>query len=460
MAKTRAEIFAEAQASREAQKADEANRGSSGGSFPSVAFTPITVDPQKTNAIAIRLLGAPYTHREVGTDHKVIYHNWIIGAGGKRYPFIFPTVTDVNKAVVLDPDYILTKFIRAVMSGKWDPDKMGSNGKPGAMVYDHVNTDIFKTVFFNSDPGARYPSGWRPSATILMNCINRAKMDWHRSEKKTLVLSKHYAPNKKDPSKGGFFEQGVSVMAYNAVYDDVVRYDGDYEEYDVIVERMPDVPYYKAYPGIKEGYKFADRGLDKLIVEGSLTEEERSWTMWDFDEFYPTTSYKALYGHLGHFFKQGDALLGTTFFEELQALVADEQANAPAKAPAQKPAPQVPQPSVQTHTSRPAPTPSPAPQAQTPAPVRRPAPVAPAPIDWAGLYDGTFNGTMYLGVVHMTDDDKACVEAVNPDGSFKYVASHNGVVLDPNVNLYVGGSKDFVAPEWFIYDPLTGEKLQ
>ncbi len=456
---TRAEMFAKAQADREAQKADDAARGSGGGTFPSVAFTPITIEPQKRGAIVVRLLGNPYNYRTpgVGTDHKVVFHNWITGSGGKKYPFVFPTVLDANKAAVADPDFILTKFIKAVTAGKWNPELPSKEpGKKGAMEYFHANEAIFKQVYYDGRPEAKYASGWRPSGMVLMNCINRAKMDWHRSEKKTLVVSKHYAPAKEN-GKSGFFETGVSVMLYNAVVDDVTKFHGDYEEFDVILERMPDAPFYKAHHGLKDGYKFADQGLDKLVVEGELIEVERSWTMWDFDAFYPVSTYKAIYSHLGNFFKQGDALLGTTFFEELQGLVATEQTasgEAPSRS-APQPQSQAPQASTQTVTSRPAPQAAPPPP-QAPAPVRRAAPVA---IDWDALYSGTFNGTPYLGVPNMTGEMRSMVDSVNPDGSFKYVSVWNGVKLDPNTNLYQGGTQNFVAPGNFTHDPLTGEEL-
>jgi hypothetical protein len=41
------------------------------------------------------------------------------------------------------------------------------------------------------------------------------------------------------------------------------------------------------------------------VVEGVLTEEERSWERYDFDKLFPVTSYSKIKNRLALFVKQG-----------------------------------------------------------------------------------------------------------------------------------------------------------
>lgn len=452
---SREELTRRAVEDREKQLSDRANRGSN--TFATVSFTPITVGKgQSEGAIVGRLLGNPYAYREDGTDHRVIFQSWIKTSAGKSYPFIFPMLLNASNEPILDQNWIVMKVIKAVMRGTWNPHK----GDKGAMDYDYEGTEIFDIVAKNSTPNARFISGWRPSPNILMNFIRRDKIDWHRENKKTLVVSKHYQPAA-DGKGQGFWEQGVSLDLYNTVASEIMEHSGFYEEYDVILTRSSRPPYYMAYHGVRDGYKFAKQGLDKLVVEGPLSEEESSWERWDFDKFYPISTYRAVYNNLGDYFKKVDVFLGAHFFEELQDLVAEEGKTLGTdgrKVTEQTSKPEPAKP-VQSYSSQPESaskaTSRPAAAVSTPAPGR---PAARVSVDWVGLADGSYNGQVYKGIEFMTEEMKACVVAVNEDGSFQYVSVVQGQKLELGVNLFAGGSENFITPWIFTHCPLTGEE--
>ena len=449
-AEERKAMFRQSAEARARERVDEAE-GKKNRNFDryEVEWTAFTVSPTKLGGRVVRLLGTPLKFRSAPTDPKVVATSWVVGSNGKKWPFVWPIEGPEGK---VPKDFIMKKFIDKVLEGKWIA---GSDQKE----YYHVGTPIFTAVHKNNNPENQYEGGWYPGKSFLINCIDRARMDWHREKKQTLVLSKNYKPSS-DPAKPGFFDVGVSQVLYKRLLDDVIEYaaDGDWEEFDVVLRRSAVEPYYWAFHGIDDSKKLSD-AEKSLVHVGPLTAEELSWDRWDFDKAYEVTPLKRWYDHVGNFVKMGDAQFGTTFFEELQHLV-NVEAEQKAKDDAEKAKIQITVPADTPKASL-------SPQASAnpdPAPAQEPAPT-PAPtatvrtravaINWQGLADGTFNGKKYEGVEKMSEEEKSMVTGVNADGSFSYLPSWKGAP----VVLWGYGPLLFQSPEQFRFDPLTGDAL-
>jgi hypothetical protein len=466
---------------REEEAAREANGGKSGFVSYKPAYAAFSIKPIKTGIATLRLLGHKQSFKGRGpTDCKLSKIARIVGKDNKMIPITYPTLDNMG---TLDDTFILRRIAKAARDGTW-------NETTNEKDYKYADTEAFKLITKNNKaPTDKYyamEKGWSPDGYFNINTINRSQMQWHRDNKKTIAISDKYSPPS-DPTKKGYFDDGVGIEFYRRVADDVIEFAQDsWEEYDVIVEHLDDKPWYKAFHGITDAAKISSVDRYKpyvdLVVQGPLTDEELSWERWDFDKAFQVTSYKRIYEHLGSIIKLADGTFGTNFFEELQELVDKEakekaalkaaqgEATGAVAVPAQvgspTPAPTVTTPSLGSGTA-PAPVQAaPAPVQAAPAPVQAAAP-EPIPqaavaqpetvvtrtrgvsIPWDKLEDGSYNGIKYLGVSKLTAEEKATVTGINSDGSWQYNTT----------DLYNWGDAKFASPSFFKTDPLTGEYM-
>ena len=480
--------FAKAMAARNAEKAEEAARKANGGSYGNYVDIPWSALAPNVEKV-VRLIGGPCVEGREPTDCKKIFTSMILGDDDKKFRVFAPDPKERK-------DWILHKIIKEVLSYDWDPDGIAPDGRKGVRIYHHAKShpDIFNRVMKNNKVDNPYEDGWKFSASMIFNVIDRGAMDWHRDQKQLRLLSKKAgAPDEKGKV---WFDYGVPTTVYNLIVDDILSMDGntDWNDYDIVIKKLSDDPWYKVYHGIDDAKRISDE-TKKLVHAGPLTDEERSWKPWDLDKLFPITEYKRIKDHLGIFIQQVGKVFGKPWYEELCELTEKEEAEkakqkaeqAPATAvpdhptlseapvntaPAEAPEVEVENPALDPY-SQPAAKPAAAPAAQpaapaqaapaqtrpsfAPAPKEEPKPVA-NPLSkmteekWKGLMDGSLTGRVYQGVAKMTPEEKALVLDVNMEtGTF---------VWDERAgDLYEGASSGFPSPACVHVDPFDGTEF-
>ena len=467
--------FAKAMAARNAEKAEEAARKANGGSwgnFPEIPWSALAPNVEKV----VRLIGGPCVEDREPTDCKKIFTAQILGDDDKKFRVIGPDPKERK-------DWILHKIMKEVLSYDWDPDGIGPDGRKGVRIYHHAKShpDIFNRVMKNNKIDNPYEDGWKFSASIIWNIIDRGAMDWHRDQKQLRLLSKKASAP--DQNNKVWFDTGVPTTVYNLVVDDILSMDAntDWNDYDIVIKKLTDDPWYKVYHGIDDAKRISDEAK-KLVHPGALTDEERSWKAWNLDELFPITGYKRIKDHLGIFIQQCGKVFGKPWYEELCELVEVEEAekakkkaeqaptmavpSAPtlADAPVEAPVLEVENPALDPYSQPAVPKTEPAPVAE-PQPMQTRPSFAPAPKEepktvtnplskmteekWKGLMDGSLTGRVYEGVKEMTPEEKALVLDVNMEtGTF---------VWDERAGeLYQGASSGFPAPACVHVDPFDG----
>lgn len=457
--------FEAAMAARKQQKAEEASRQSGGGfgSYPDIPWAALYPDKQQV----FRFAGLPYLVREKGTDSKRIFIAMILGDDDKRFRCIGPNPDDRK-------DWILYRVMNKVLDRKWNKDKPSARGK-GDWDYTNALThpELYNRCAKNNNLDNAFEKGWRFSAVVLVNVIDRANYDWHLENKKYRLLSKKVGSYQDKM----FFDVGVPDMLYKLIEDDIVACDGNvcWEDYDIVIKKLPETPWYKVYHGVDDAKKL-DADVKALVQDRGLTPEESAWEMNDIDKLFTVTSYKRIKDKLGLFFQRVDKAFNTHYYDELCGYVEKEEAERAEKATEPPPKDDDDVPPEETQDSGSAsklaeaaaasspPAASPAPASH---PVRKTAdnssgpkshPMTPE--EWDALANGTSphcrkdvagKPMKYLGIPIMTEADKSLVRGVFDDGSFDYFPEAG--------ELFEGSSSKFLSPEAMSVDPLDGKRF-
>jgi hypothetical protein len=366
-----------------------------------------------------------------------------------------------------------------VLDRKWNKDKPSSRGK-GDWDYTNALThpDLYNRCAKNNNLENAFEKGWKFSAVVLVNVIDRANYDWHLKNKKYRLLSKKAG----DYQDKVFFDVGIPDMLYKLIEDDIVACDGNvcWEDYDIVIKKIAESPWYKVYHGVDDAKKL-DADVKALVQDRGLTSEESSWEMNDLDKLFSITSYKRIKDKLGLFFQRVDKAFKTHYYDELCKYVEEEEAERAKTATESPPKDEEDVPSDEfvqeanaesaTRLAEMAAATVPKKTASTSAnsvpPVRSSVDSSSAqkshPMTseiWEGLANGTSpycrkdasgEPMAYLGVPGMTDVDKAWVRGVFDDGSFDWLPEAG--------ELFEGAESCFLTPEKCLIDPLSGKRF-
>jgi hypothetical protein len=418
-----------------AAKKRRQERGTGGGNygkdFEEETFLGLEYDKPKI----VRLLGKPldYKPRDPFSCREVNL-SWIKGDNDKRFRCVWPRKEE-------QPNWILWKIFDKVMAYTWD--KTLKNGH-GDRVYHNIDKfpEIFARVDRNDDEGTGKfkDSGWKPVKEIVWNCIDRQDMEWHHANKKTKLLSRKADVN--DEGKQAFARPGVPIDLYNLIWDDVVEFYFDWENYDVMLNKIPgkeptDVTY-KAI-ATQEINKVPE-SLRKLVKEGTLTEEEKSWERVNIDKHYGITSYQKIFNRLKVYIQSVDLAFGTKFYAELEKLVEEEKKTWTEKNSNE---------SSETDTDAPQ-------QAKVEAKptlaVNTP-PADNAPVRARKVPTVVEDYSAYIGYEKLTDAEKKAITGKGSNGSLLYTKDFG----EP-IPCY-GKGCNFEAPEMFSHCPSCGIKF-
>ena len=431
---------------------------------PKIALADVPKGGASGRPSLIRILGRPALQRKDPTNAKEIFVSDISYLDKVTSLDDLPTDLSTAKRRTLrciwpaqDPDRpsLLWRLHDKVMEYRWDP-----NIKPkGARVYFHAeeHAALFNEVAACGKPAARVINAWFPRRSYLLNVIDREQEAWHKENKSTLLLC---AKRNSWVPKGKTEEQvrwtlGIGTTAYNQqIWDQVVDTYGYWDDYDILLWKLSDTPWYMAKHFSVEPEKTVKLGMNLTPATlkraaAPITDEEASYDLIDFDASYPITSFRQIHAKLGYVFMMCDRDLGTHFYDELRTLADEESPDQDITEdaedesssgtsipgvekewtpPAAKAAPAQPKATAPIAS---APAQSPAapkvdePEARAPAKTARRSddeePEAAPSIPWDKLVDGTYNGVQYLGVAKLTDEEKSMILGVNEDGSFEYV---------------------------------------
>lgn len=263
------------------------------------------VEPQSFKQV--RLLGNPIDSRNDDPfSPRLIYSSLITGDDGKKFRCVWPDSPQNDK------DFILSKILNRVMSFTYNREKQRRD-----YHYQDSHPELFNRVSKNGDISNPYESGWYPKSSVLMNVIDRDEMDWHRENGSTVLLSRR---GTKQDNGNIFYEPGFPITIYNLVWDGIVEWAGDWETYDIVIERLSKEPWYRVYHPIENRRTLEGLGFSPYedTAERELTNEESSWSRINLDEVFHPTTYIKIENRLGEFIKKVDAEMSTYFYDELK----------------------------------------------------------------------------------------------------------------------------------------------
>jgi hypothetical protein len=301
---SRADMFKQAKEKMDAEKTAKENRFVSDYERPE--YTALELKKLKV----LRFIGDPLIVRSKPTDPKKVLNSRVVDDKGKTF--------FVNWSE--DRNWILWQVYNTVMAYKWNQEKGVKD-----FLYAEQFPNLFKRIRWNNKENNAYEKGWEPTTHVVMNCLDRSDMDWHKEHKHYKLLSKKASVGvNAQGEEVTYYETGIPSGCYESIIKTVVEENGVWENFDIAIRKEDDKPFYSIYSAM-DSRKIASELSVKMSTE-PLTEEELSWELYDLDKQFKVTSYTALLNHLGSFIKEVDACFKKDFFEQLTKLSEDEKA--------------------------------------------------------------------------------------------------------------------------------------
>lgn len=227
--------------------------------------------------------------------------------------------------------HIIHRIISRVMEVDWVDKKKVF---PVKIKHPEIFNIVEKGNFSEKDIQFKFARGWKGQRIAVFNCIDRSDMEWHRENKKTKLLSKNVNVTVDD--NGVEIEwPTVGVPSYGFVSElfSIAKYSGSWENYDLGIERtgkmekpmnIVNLTRFKQKDFLDD---FVDRVNPEIIsTNDGLTDEEKSWKLYDIAELYKPTPYGKILNRLGNQIKKIDAALNTNYYDELKQLADEETA--------------------------------------------------------------------------------------------------------------------------------------
>jgi hypothetical protein len=299
-------------------EADRKNRGNGGSyEFEMIKWTGLSKPADKKMTI-LRALGGTPNMNKTPFNARTVRISQIVCDDKKTRRFILPAYED-NKG------FFLWRLINKVLEVTWDKDKKK------VYVNETAHPAVFQMIENNSFPVGSMQQkttyGWSGRDMFLLNCIDRSQMAWHKENKHSMLLSKEVrkwtAPDGKALE---FPEQGVPSYGFvQVIAAELFAFYGNWNNYDIGIERtgQMNVPY-RIINCEKNSEKITPNEK-KLVVSGPLTDEEKSWELYDLNKLFNVSSYTKYWNHLRNNIQSVDVAFGTHFHSELKSLMEDEK---------------------------------------------------------------------------------------------------------------------------------------
>lgn len=312
------DIFAQFAAQKELEAKAAASRAASGPRvFENIEYTGLE---QNKPSILRAVGGPPGSNIDEYTARNVIIAK-IVDDSGKQMKLIRPSFTE-------NPNYIINKILTKINTVKYV-----NNVKTYPIKEQYPN--IWNQVKLNGldplkDKRAKYEKGWEGREVLIMNVIDRARMDWHREHKHTFILAKDVTPMK--DGTGAFVTEGISTYAVMSKLASLFGAYKSWEKYDLAITKTGQMSEpYKIVNASHSPMEVAEEMRKYISEVPQLTDEEKSWERYDLAKLYKVTSYTKIYNRLQNTIKRIDSALDTHFYEELLVEVEREKAEFEAK---------------------------------------------------------------------------------------------------------------------------------
>ena len=335
------DIFAQALAKRQSQaKEQEESKNNQG--WTSADYEEVeTVGLITNKEIVGRIIGNPVEQRKLATDPKIILQSQLVKPDKKGYVKLNWPIVEKSGKYVPDPDHFLTRFYSKVNEGRWvkysegilkdkdgkvyPPDYLNAKQKNGEWVKTNVKTKVFEEIEANSKIGELYPKSFYPSKRVVANWIDRHD-DWCKTNKHSKLLTAKKSPfevTEADGNKKTIYFQDTGIPA--SLYDKIFEHCSALGTMDIDLVITKIEKDYKVFD-ITDYPKYVSEASSKVGVKTRITEEEKSWTLYDLDKLYKVSSYTKIQKYLLPLIKLCDVELGSSFEKELDALVEEEKA--------------------------------------------------------------------------------------------------------------------------------------
>ncbi len=288
---------------------------SQGRSFTDILYTPI---PQAgSNASVMKLVrfrgGPPDSDRTPYTARRAI--SGLVRDDSDNLMKLRLPVADKN--------HLFWRIINTVLETQGRGDKR-------KFVHKDRMPEVFNRIRYGSaKPTAnqfKYDRGWKGREWLVANVIDREQMDVHREHKHTMILCKDARQSKNNPDVW-FYDEGVPAYGFvQQLVQALFKPYKNWENYDVGIFRLSQkqMPY-RLINASRYTPEVPEYLQDKVYPEGPLTDEELSWNLYDLRRLTRVTSYTRFFERQGQLVIEIDNHLGTTFFDELQELVNQEE---------------------------------------------------------------------------------------------------------------------------------------
>ena len=319
-----------------ARQAERQNRGNS-KNFTEIMWTGPDGNIKGPQTKIIRFIGKhPDLHygstipNISESDARVINLSQIISDNGKRMDMVLP-LYDRN------PNHIIWRIIDRVNTVEWVkvPDVKDATLTKSVRVFPNAKKfpDVYNIINYSnlpeSNPSRKFGlmgKGWKGREILIANVIDREMVEWHKTNKHTVLLAKKITTKQKpDGGVNIFVEKGIPAYGLNALLNNLRKTYGDWEKYDIGFTRTGS----KDSPNtICNASRTPEQVLDSLqdliINNPSLSDEESSWEAYNLNTLFKPTSYTKLWNRLHLTIERIDACFGTYYADELKKLAEAE----------------------------------------------------------------------------------------------------------------------------------------
>ena len=299
-------------------KQEEESRNTSGRfQFADILYTSI---PQQTqsdpDAMAIvRFRGGPPNSNRTPYTARSIISSLIRDDANKLFKLKLP---------VSDRSHLFWRIINTVT------ETVGK-GATAVPVWKDKAPEIYNRVRYGeakpTSNSFKYSKGWKGREWLIANVIDRKLMDIHREEKHCMLLCKDARPSRTNPDVV-FYDDGVPAYGFiSALTVSLFQPYKNWENYDVGIFRLgkKEMPY-RLINASRYLPEIPDNLKPLVGAEGPISDEEKSWGMYDLEKLAKVTTYNTFLTKVGGLVMEMDTHMGTTFYDELTALAAKEAA--------------------------------------------------------------------------------------------------------------------------------------
>lgn len=261
----------------------------------------------------VRVIGAPPDSNLNNYSAKTVNISWVVGDDGKKFKLIRPSFST-------DSNYIINRIISRVMATQWvNKTKVC----PVQTKFPEIYNIVKRNGLSDADKQAKFDKGWVGKEVLIMNVIDRSRMDWHRENKHTMLLAKSVVEGREG---GTFVDEGISAYAVNNRLGHLFISYGSWEKYDLAFIRTGQVSNpYNIINATRTPEEIPAEFRSYISSEPSLTEEERSWETYDLEKLFKVTSPIKILNRLKITIARIDAALGTSFLKDLEREVEIEK---------------------------------------------------------------------------------------------------------------------------------------